>query len=103
MHELANTLSFKHHGKMPSLRGLRFDVVIDLQPQEKRGCWSVRGASFVAMHDPFGRVTSTGATDRSVIALWLGHESVETTAKKTPARGVGPRADAIVVQRATTY
>ncbi len=61
MHELGNTLSFKHGAKLPSLRGLRVDVAIDLQPQEKRGCWSVRGASFVAIHDPFDRVTSTGA------------------------------------------
>lgn len=61
MHETANTLSFQHCAKMPSLFGLRVDVAIDLQAQEERGCWSVRGASFVAIHDPFERVTSTGA------------------------------------------
>ena len=61
MPEMASTLSFKRSAKIPSLLGLRVDVAIDLQPQEKRGCWSVRGASFVAVHDPFDRVTSTGA------------------------------------------
>jgi starvation-inducible DNA-binding protein len=47
--------------QIPSLLGLRVDIAIDLQAREKRGCWSVRGASFVAIHDPFDRVTSTGA------------------------------------------
>jgi starvation-inducible DNA-binding protein len=60
MHEVANTLSFKHGVKIPSLLGLRVDVAIDLQAQEKLGCWSVRGASFMAIHDPFDRVTSIG-------------------------------------------
>ena len=58
---MADTLSFRHCAKIPSLLGLRVDVAIDLQAQEKRGCWSVRGASFVAIHDPFDRVTSPGA------------------------------------------
>jgi DNA-binding ferritin-like protein len=61
MHEMASTLSFKHCAKILSLLGLRVDVAIDLQTQEKRGCWSMRGASFVTIHDHFDRVTSTGA------------------------------------------
>jgi starvation-inducible DNA-binding protein len=61
MLETANTASFEHCTKMSSLLGLRVDVAIDRQAQEKRRCWSVRGASFVAIHDPFDRVTSPGA------------------------------------------
>jgi starvation-inducible DNA-binding protein len=61
MHEMANTLSFKHRVEIPNLLGFRIDVAIDLQAEQNRGCWSVRGASFVAIHDPFDRVTSTGA------------------------------------------
>jgi starvation-inducible DNA-binding protein len=61
MHEMENTLSFKHRAKIPNLLGFRIDVAIDLQAEGNRGCWGVRGASFVAIHDPFDRVTSTGA------------------------------------------
>jgi starvation-inducible DNA-binding protein len=61
MHEMANTLSFKNRPMIPSLLGLRADVAIDLQARETHGCWSVRGASFIAIHDPFDRVTSTDA------------------------------------------
>jgi starvation-inducible DNA-binding protein len=68
MHEMANILSFKYCAKMPSLFGFRVDVAIDLQARGKRGCWSVRGASFVAIHDPFDRVTSTGANYADVPA-----------------------------------
>jgi starvation-inducible DNA-binding protein len=59
MHQMAITLSFKHHTQTPNLLDLRVDIAMDLQAQEKRGCWSVRGASFVAIHDPFHRVMST--------------------------------------------
>ena len=61
MHEMANALSFKNRPMIPSLFGLRADVAIDLQARETHGCWSVRGASFIAIHDPFDRVTSTDA------------------------------------------
>jgi starvation-inducible DNA-binding protein len=61
MYQVANTLSFKHCAKIPRLPGLRVNVAIDLQAKEQVGCWSVRGASFIAIHDPFDRVTSTGA------------------------------------------
>jgi hypothetical protein len=61
MHEMANTQSFKNRTKLPSLLGLRVDVAIDPQARETHGCWSVRGARFIAIHDPFDRVTSTDA------------------------------------------
>jgi hypothetical protein len=61
MHEIVNTLFFRHSANTSSLLGLRVDVVIGLQAQGKRGRWSVRGASFVSIQDPFDRVTWTGA------------------------------------------
>src|ERR1700722_10610976 len=52
MHQIKNTLSSKIIARSASLPGLRLEVAIDLRAPETRGHWSVRGASFIAVHVP---------------------------------------------------
>jgi starvation-inducible DNA-binding protein len=52
MYQMQNTLSGKLCTKSATLPNLHLEVAIDLRAPQRHGHWTVRGASFIAVHVP---------------------------------------------------